>query len=80
MCIPARKSADRNLKSSSALPLSMVSGFRATHKYWFQMETKLRTVAALNKFMAADVLSCISPELWAFQDALGGFCSLEKVL
>ena len=68
------------LKSSSAHVLSMVSGFRATHKYWFQTETKLRTVAALNKFMAAGVLSSTSPETWAFQDALEGFCSLEKAL
>ena len=43
-------------------------------------EIPLRTVAALSKFMAAGVLSCISPEIWAFQDALGGFCSLEKAL
>ena len=56
----------------------MVSGFGATHKYWFQTETKLRTVAALNKFMAAGVLSCISPEIWAFQDAFRRVLQLRE--
>mgnify|MGYP000079779535 FL=1 len=68
------------LKPSLALPLNGVSGLRSTQRYQFQTETPLRTVAALSKFMAAGVLSCISPEIWAFQDALGGFCSLEKAL
>ena len=43
-------------------------------------ETPLRISAALGKVLAADVLSCVSPEIWAFQDALGEFCSLEKAL
>ena len=43
-------------------------------------EIPLRISAALGKVLAADVLSCVSPEIWAFQDALGEFCSLEKAL
>ena len=43
-------------------------------------ETPIRISAALGKVLAADVLSCVSPEIWAFQDALGEFCSLEKAL
>jgi len=58
----------------------MVSGFGATHKYWFQTETKLRTVAALSEFMAAGVLSGVSAETWGFKLAPRGFCSLDVVL
>ena len=61
----------------------MVSGFGATHKYWFQTETKLRTVAALGCRGAArivSVLSCVSAETWGFTLAPRGFCSLDVVL
>ena len=78
MCISARKAADRNLKSSSALPLSMVSGFGATHKYWFQTETKLRTIAALSEFMAAGVLSGVSAEILGVPRCFGRVLRLRE--
>lgn len=46
-------------------------------------ETPLRTVAASScrgTAQIAGVLSSTSPETWAFQDALEGFCSLDIML
>ena len=42
------------------------------------METELRTVAALSEFMAAGVLSCISPEIWALPRCFGRVLQLRE--